>query len=151
MTRTIFRNFAAACIVAGLAACGGDKPEARDRDDHDRPRVGSEAPPGTPAPTGKVIEIKAITDDLGNRFEPSDIEADPGDVLRIVLVSGVHNISFPADSNPGKSGLPAPSDLLQLPGQTLDIPLTFAPGHYYFQCDPHAALGMVGKLEIEDD
>lgn len=150
MTRTTFRSIAAALILAGLAACGGDKPEARD-DDHDRRPATSDAAPGAPAPTGKVIEIKAITDDQGNRFEPADIEADPGDVLRIVLVSGVHNISFPADSNPGKSGLPAPSDLLQLPGQTLDVPVTFAPGHYYFQCDPHAALGMVGKLEVEDD
>ena len=150
MTRTTFRSIAAALILAGLAACGGDKPEARD-DDHDRRPAASDAAPGAPAPTGKVIEIKAITDDQGNRFEPADIEADPGDVLRIVLVSGVHNISFPADSNPGNSGHPAPSDLLQLPGQTLDVPVTFAPGQYYFQCDPHAALGMVGKLEVEDD
>ena len=150
MTRTTFRSIAAALVLAGLAACGGDQREARD-DDHDRRPAASDAAPDAPAPTGKVIEIKAITDDQGNRFEPADIEADPGDVLRIVLVSGVHNINFLPDSNPGKSGLPAPSDLLQLPGQTLDVPVTFAPGHYYFQCDPHAALGMVGRLEVEDD
>ena len=151
MTRTTIRSIAAALVLTGLAACGGEKPEARDNDDHDRAPAANDAAPGAPAPTGKVIEIKAITDDQGNRFEPADIEADPGDVLRIVLVSGVHNINFLPDSNPGKSGLPAPSDLLQLPGQTLDIPVTFAPGHYYFQCDPHAALGMVGSLEVEDD
>ena len=150
MTRTIFRSIAAALVLAGLAACGGEKPEARD-DDDDRAPAANDAAPGAPAPTGTVIEIKAITDDQGNRFEPADIEAKPGDVLRIVLVSGVHNINFLPDSNPGKSGLPAASDLLQLPGQTLDIPVTFAPGHYYFQCDPHAALGMVGRLEVEDD
>jgi plastocyanin len=23
------------------------------------------------------------------------------------------------------------------------------PGHYYWQCDPHAALGMKGSLEVE--
>jgi len=150
VTRTIFRSIAAALVLAGLAACGGEKPEARD-DDDDRAPAANDAAPGAPAPTGTVIEIKAITDDQGNRFEPADIEAKPGDVLRIVLVSGVHNINFLPDSNPGKSGLPAASDLLQLPGQTLDIPVTFAPGHYYFQCDPHAALGMVGRLEVEDD
>ena len=150
MTRTIFRSIAAALVLAGLAACGGEKPEARD-DDDDRAPAANDAAPGAPAPTGTVIEIKAITDDQGNRFEPADIEARPGDVLRIVLVTGVHNINFLPDSNPGKSGLPAASDLLQLPGQTLDIPVTFAPGHYYFQCDPHAALGMVGRLEVEDD
>jgi len=150
VTRTIFSSIAAALVLAGLAACGGEKPEARD-DDDDRAPAANDAAPGAPAPTGTVIEIKAITDDQGNRFEPADIEAKPGDVLRIVLVSGVHNINFLPDSNPGKSGLPAASDLLQLPGQTLDIPVTFAPGHYYFQCDPHAALGMVGRLEVEDD
>ena len=151
MTRTSIRSIAAALVLAGLAACGGEKPERRDNDDHDRAPAANDAAPGAPAPTGTVIEIKAITDDQGNRFEPADIEAKPGDVLRIVLVSGVHNLSFPADSNPGKSGLPTPSDLLQLPGQTLDVPVSFAPGHYYFQCDPHAALGMVGRLEVEDD
>lgn len=149
MTRTISRSIAAALVLAGLAACGGDKPAARD-DDHDAaPGAGTADP--APAATGRVIEIKAITDDQGNRFEPSDIEAKPGDILRITLASGVHNISFPADSNPGKANLPEPSELLQLPGQTHDVPLTFGEGHYYFQCDPHAALGMVGKLEIEED
>jgi plastocyanin len=69
----------------------------------------------------------------------------------VVLVSGVHNISFPPEQNSGAAGLPAVSDMLQLPGQTLDIPITFAPGDYAFQCDPHAALGMTGKLEVEDD
>jgi plastocyanin len=103
------------------------------------------------APTGTVVEIKAITDDKGNRFEPNEVEVKQGDVLRVVLVSGVHNISFPAEKNPGAVGLPGPSELLQLPGQTLDVPINFAPGDYAFQCDPHAALGMTGKLEVEDD
>jgi plastocyanin len=40
--------------------------------------------------------------------------------------------------------------MLQLPGQTLDVPVTMKPGHYFFQCDPHALLGMVGHLEVED-
>lgn len=29
--------------------------------------------------------------------------------------------------------------------------VSLAPGDYYFQCDPHALLGMVGKLEVEDE
>ena len=98
-----------------------------------------------------MVEVKAITDDKGSRFEPAEVEAKPGDVLRVVLVSGVHNLHFLPDSNPGKTGLPGPSDMLQLPGQTLDVPVTFGPGEYYFQCDPHAALGMMGKLEVEDE
>jgi plastocyanin len=27
--------------------------------------------------------------------------------------------------------------------------VTMAPGKYYFQCDPHAALGMKGHVEVE--
>jgi len=41
--------------------------------------------------------------------------------------------------------------MLQLPGQTVDIPVNFEPGKYYFQCDPHAALGMKGHLEVEKE
>jgi plastocyanin len=66
-------------------------------------------------------------------------------------VSGVHNLHFPAEKNPGAPGLPAPTELLQLPGQTLDVPVAMKPGKYFFQCDPHAALGMTGELEVEDD
>jgi plastocyanin len=59
-------------------------------------------------------------------------------------------VHFLADSNPGKSGLPAASDMLQLPDQTYDVPVNFTEGKYYFQCDPHAALGMKGHVEVED-
>ncbi len=134
-----------ALSLMALVACG-------DRDAAPS-TAGEAAPVAAPsvAPTGTVVEIKAITDDQGNRFEPNEVEVKPGDVLRVVLVSGVHNINFPAEQNSGASGLPGPSDMLQLPGQTLDVPITFAPGEYFFQCDPHAALGMTGKLEVEDD
>jgi plastocyanin len=29
--------------------------------------------------------------------------------------------------------------------------VNFPEGHYYYQCDPHALLGMVGRIEVEDD
>jgi plastocyanin len=62
----------------------------------------------------------------------------------------VHNVHFLPDSNPGKTGLPPASAMLQLPAQTLDIPVNFKEGHYYIQCDPHALLGMTARLEVED-
>ena len=92
-----------------------------------------------------------MTDDQGNnKFEPNKIEAHQGDVIRFTLKTGVHNVDFFADSNTVKTGLPAASALLQLPGQTADLKVTLTPGKYYFQCDPHAALGMKGKLEVEE-
>ena len=99
---------------------------------------------------GKIIEVHLLTDDQGNnKFEPNQIEAHQGDVIRFMLKTGVHNVDFFPDSNTVKTGLPAASALLQLPGQTADFKVTLAPGKYYFQCDPHAALGMKGHLEVE--
>jgi plastocyanin len=43
------------------------------------------------------------------------------------------------------------SEFLQLPGQTYEYVVSLAPGKYYFQCDPHALLGMIGHLEVEDE
>ncbi len=131
--------------VAVLAACGekGSAPPPVTE-------ATSQAEASTPPATGNVVEVKAITDDKGSRFEPSEVTVTRGDVLRLTLVSGVHNVSFPAEANSGAAGLPAPSDMLQLPGQTLDVPVTFAAGSYTMQCDPHAALGMTGKLEVKE-
>ena len=143
MIRSLF-----SVIVAGLllGACA-DSPDGGDP----APAGGTpEAPAGDPALTGTVIEIRAITDEKGNYFEPNRIEAKRGDVLRVINVSGVHNLHFLADSNPGATNLPPASEMLGLPGQTVEIPVTMAPGEYYFQCDPHALLGMVGELEVED-
>ncbi len=135
-------------FLGTLAACGGGTDK------------GANAPPdtATPAPTagksvtptGKSITIEMYSDEKGNYFKPSEIEAHPGDVLHFVLMAGVHNVDFLADSNPGVAGLPAPSAMLQLPSQSVDIPVNFDAGKtYYFQCDPHAALGMRGHVKVE--
>jgi plastocyanin len=135
------RRFALSSCLLLLAACGkGETPATTDNT--------AEAS-ASATPTGATIEVRTVTDEKGSRFEPATIRAKPGDVLHFVLVSGVHNVSFPADSNPAGATLPAPTDMLQLPGQTVDLPVTLAAGKYRFQCDPHAALGMVGTLEVE--
>jgi plastocyanin len=59
-------------------------------------------------------------------------------------------VHFLPDSNTIKTGLPPASDFLQIPEQTYDLVVNMQEGDYYFQCDPHAALGMKGKLEVED-
>jgi plastocyanin len=140
------RPWLALSALAAFAACGGEKqPEAP---------VPSTAPaaakgPVTPCPTCKVITVRMTTNEVGNFFEPAKFEAHEGDVIRFTLVTGVHNVHFLPDSNPGKSNLPPASELLQLPGQTKDILLDFGTGSFYFQCDPHAALGMVGSVKVE--
>ena len=145
-----------AALVAGIVACGGGAKTADTTSTaaapSAQPATAASAGPQTPDPGHQVIVIQAMTDEQGNnRFSPNELEAHRGDVLRFTLKSGVHNVHFLPDSNPGKQGLPAASDLLQLPGQTYDVKVTFEPGHYYFQCDPHAALGMKGHLKVEGD
>lgn len=158
MSNVIARKnaFAAAVAVAALVAtagCGGSAP-ASGESAPASPTVAAPATPAagpqTPDPGRRVITVQLIADDKGSRFEPNEIEARHGDVIRFTLALGVHNVDFLPDSNPGAQGLPAPSDMLQLAGQTYDVKVTFPKGHYYFQCDPHAALGMRGHLEVED-
>lgn len=141
-----------ALAIASLVACGkGEKGGTPETSGAAATPVAA-APSGevTPGPGGKFIVITATTDEKGNYYTPSEFEAHKGDVLRFTLKVGVHNVHFLPDSNPGKTGLPPASELLQLPGQTIDIPVNFAAGRYYFQCDPHAALGMKGHLKVED-
>lgn len=127
--------------LAAVAACGGGAGA-----DKGAPAAGGA--PAAVAATGTVHEITMTTDDKGSSFSPNTISAKPGDLLRFKLAVGVHNVNFLPDSNPGKSGLPAVSTFLQLPGQTYEVPLTFGEGTFYFQCDPHAALGMKGHVTV---
>lgn len=146
------RNFSGliAFSLISLAACGGGKDAAPATDEAQAP---AEAPAAAPsvALTGDTIIVEMITDGTGNYFKPKEIEAKRGDVVRWVLKMGVHNVNFLADSNTIKTGLPPVSEMLQLPGQTHDLVVDLQEGKYYFQCDPHAALGMKGKLEVEDE
>ena len=106
--------------------------------------------PFTPDAGGKLIGVDLTSDANGNAFTPSEIHAKPGDVVRFNLKVGVHNVHFPADSNAGRTGYPqAASDFLQMPGQSWDMLVHLPKGTYYFQCDPHAALGMKGHLIVE--
>ena len=109
------------------------------------------APTGAvqPGAGGKVITVQMVTDGTGNLFKPNEIEAKKGDVIRFTLTQGVHNVDFLPDSNSGKPGLPKASDMLQLPGQTFDVLVSWEKGKYYFQCDPHVLLGMKGHVEVK--
>ena len=134
-----------------VASCkGAGQPKPADSTPSTPPT--SAAPSGevTPGPGGKIVVVEMITDETSNRFSPSEFEVHKGDVIRYTLKVGVHNVNFLPDSNTIKTGLPPVSELLQLPGQTHDILVTMAPGKYYFQCDPHAALGMKGHVKVEE-
>lgn len=140
-------------LVGALTACGGGDGDGAETEAAPA-GAAAEATTGTdvaPDPGREVITVQMMTDaDGSNRFEPAHFEARKGDVVRYVLVQGVHNVNFLPDSNAGKSGLPPAGPMLQLPQQTYDVKVTMDPGAHYFQCDPHAALGMVGHLTVKE-
>jgi plastocyanin len=144
-------------VAAALGACGGGE-KTTDGSQNAAPTPAAPAQASSdmaenlaPDPGGKIIVVQMMTDDQGNnRFDPAEVEAHRGDVVRFTLKTGVHNVHFLADSNTVKTGLPAASALLQLPGQAIDLKVSLPEGKYYFQCDPHAALGMKGRLEVEN-
>jgi plastocyanin len=99
--------------------------------------------------TGKVIDVKMMSIG-GEKFGPEELTVRRGDVVRFVLESGVHNVSFPAEVNPSGVELPDSSPYLQIPGQAHDVFIDLPAGEYTFHCDPHVFLGMVGKLTVLD-
>jgi plastocyanin len=136
--------FAALATLFLVAACG---------DAESAPAATGGAAPApaaapTPAEDANIIEIR-MTNRGGGAFEPAEVTAGPGDVLRFVNVEGVHNISFPADRNPSGIDLPAASPYLTSGGQTHDVVLPEVPGEYFFQCDPHVPVGMVGSVTVQ--
>jgi plastocyanin len=141
-----------ALVSTGLiAGCSTEKKEGAEGEKTETAAAPTpSAAPSTATATGDTIKIELWTDGTGNFYKPNKIEAHQGDLLRFVLKAGVHNVHFLPDSNTIKTGLPPASELLQLPEQTYDLVVTFQPGKYYFQCDPHAALGMKGHLEVEE-
>jgi plastocyanin len=145
-----------ACAAAILAlACGGEQKTVTEKSPPASASSASSAvtlstSPLTPDPGGKVVTVEIYSDAAGNYFKPAEVHAKPGDVVRYTLKVGVHNVHFLPDSNAGRSGYPQlASDMLQLPGQTLDLAVKMPAGSYYFQCDPHAMLGMKGHLIVE--
>jgi plastocyanin len=144
-------SYTALAAATLLAAC--DKKDASTTAESTQAAPSAAAPaaggPQTPDAGGQIVTVTATTDAQGNNvFEPATVTAKAGDVVRFTLGQGVHNVHFLPDSNPGVQGLPPAGDMMQLPGQTYDVKVTFAPGTYYYQCDPHALLGMKGHLTV---
>jgi plastocyanin len=141
--------FLALGVAAALAACGGENATsagtAADQTATPAPAAEAAAAPAT----GNVIEVLATTESDGtNHFVPAQVTAKRGDVIRVKLGTGVHN--FHITEGPSGAALPAAGSFLQLPGQTEDVTVDLPAGDYKFQCDPHAALGMVGTLTVTE-
>ncbi|HET7274836.1 MAG TPA: plastocyanin/azurin family copper-binding protein [Longimicrobiaceae bacterium] len=154
MKVSILSGVVLAFIGLHVAACGAEPAAVSDASDEavvaEKTSPTATQEPATAPVTGEIIEVKMVTEGADNYFEPANVTAEPGDVVRFTMVSGVHNVSFPAAENPGADELPAASPYLQMAGQTYDVVVDMEPGVYNFQCDPHAIMGMKGTLTVQE-
>jgi plastocyanin len=144
--------FAAALgIILVSGGCGGSDAPATAADPARPSGAASGAAASAVPTTGNVVEVKMMSaPGQGEVFEPADFTVKRGDVVRFVLVSGVHNANFVANRNPSGVKLPATSPYLQAPGQTYEFVVEQPNGEYYYQCDPHVAMGMIGHMTVTD-
>ncbi|MCC6244949.1 MAG: cupredoxin domain-containing protein [Gemmatimonadaceae bacterium] len=165
-----FKGFALTGVVVMLAACGGG-----DKASTDTAAAAPAAEPATPAAepaaaapgamapiTGTTHEVKMYGDAQGYRFEPADLTIKAGDGIKFVFVNGgPHNVAFDPATVPaaGKAQLDAnmPEKMGELSGKMLlaegeSYTISFAgvaPGTYDFNCTPHLAMNMKGKVTVQ--
>ncbi len=163
-------RFLGFAVVTGaaivLGACGGGDKAA----DSATPAVDSTAAAPAPAPmagamvpiTGTIHEVKMLGDAQGYRFEPADITVSAGDGIKFVFVNGgPHNVAFDAATVPAEfravmaGNMPEQSGelmgkMLLSEGETYTISLGgVAPGTYEYNCTPHLAMNMKGKITVQ--
>ncbi len=166
-------RFFGTAVMAGaalaLSACsGGDKAAPADSAAMAPAAEMAPAPEVAPAAgamapiTGTTHDVKMIGDGTGYRYEPADITVKQGDGIRFTMVSGgPHNVAFdpatlPADvkaallaNMPEQQGELAGKILLNA-NETYTISFAGVPtGTYEFNCTPHLAMGMKGKVTVQ--
>jgi plastocyanin len=114
-------------------------------------------PPRAP----KTWEVKMVTEDGKQLFEPRDITIQAGDTIKWLAVSGSHNVGFWADSVPKgavellRKAMPDTIAPLLGPrkptkGDSYVVAFTGMPkGTYKYYCKPHLQKMMVGTVTIQ--
>ena len=123
----------------------------------------SQQPSAPPPFTGQVHEMKMRGTPQKYYYEPEQLIINRGDKVRFVMVEGgPHNVSFSNPLKPDDTKIPPGAKvvlenqgklvgvLLQAPGQTYELEFnkSLPIGEYNFVCDPHALLGMKGKIVV---
>ena len=118
------------------------------------------AKPTTPR-KAKTWEVKMITQDGKQLFEPAELTIQAGDTVKWLAVSGSHNVGFWADSVPKgavellRKAMPDTIAPLLGPrkptaGDSYVIVFDGMPkGTYKYYCKPHLAKMMVAQLTIK--
>jgi plastocyanin len=166
------RYFALAFVASALVACGGDKNKAADSAAAPADSASAVAPApttttaagsATAAPaTGTVHEVKMVGDDKGYRFEPAELTIKQGDGVKFVMTSGgPHNVAFDEAGIPTgasaqlaanieNAAAPLTSQMLVNPNEAVTVSFANVPaGTYNYNCIPHLAMGMKGKITVQ--
>ena len=107
----------------------------------------------TPVPiksySGGMVTPDHVITARNFEFVPDVLVVDIGDIVQWDNVEGNHNINgalttFPNNSEDFFSGNPAPAPFSYQYA-------FFNPGNNEYQCDPHAGVGMVGKVLVRED
>ncbi len=163
-------RFSKLALVASafvLAACGGnDSNNENAATSGDTAAAAATTPAtttGAAAPiTGTTHTVRMLGDEKGYRFEPQNLTIKAGDGVKWEMVSGgPHNVAFdpakvPADVK-GQLSANMPNQMSELAGPLLVNPneeytISFAnvkPGAYNYNCTPHLAMGMKGKITVQ--
>jgi len=110
--------------------------------------------------TGKTVEVKMIGDGTTYKFDPADVTIKQGDGIKWVMVSGgPHNVAFIDTPDAAKAQLSAnmpqqmkdlTSPMMMTPNETYIVSFANVPaGVYNYHCEPHAAMGMKGKITVQ--
>lgn len=147
-----------------LVACGGgETPDAGSTGSTSVTSADTAAGPVTLSPiTGTVHVVNMVGDNRGYRYDPSTIEARPGDGIRFVLASGApHNVAFDAAlipagqkdqlwANMGENSSNGSSQIMLTNGEEWTLSLgNLAAGTYTFVCTPHFAMSMKGEIIVK--
>ena len=108
-------------------------------------------------------EVRMLGDADGYRYEPTEINANSGDSIRFVLVSGgPHHVAFDTATVSAEfkavmmRNMPdrwkeddLSGKMLLFPGESYTISLEgVAPGTYDFRCLPHLAMKQTGRIIV---
>ncbi len=167
-----FLGFAVLASAAVLGACGGGDKGGAMADSAKPADTTAMAAPAMAAPamaagammpiTGTTHEIKMYGDATGYRFEPAALTIKAGDGVKFTFVNGgPHNVAFDPATTPaaGKAQLDAnmPEKMMELSGKMMvaegeSYTVSFAgvaAGEYAFNCTPHLAMNMKGKITVQ--
>lgn len=116
------------------------------------PSAISRPAPAAMGQTADTVVVKMVNKNASSyAFEPANVTLHPGDVLEFQQTGAVpHDVAFTKTPAGAKISSIKVGPFLTAKGQTYDLVIDgrFPPGHYAYDCLPHAALGMKGTFDV---